>query len=188
MPRKKQTKERKLSVGDWILTAENLKKENDMLRKQADLMSERYNFVNQEQTQPKSFLTKESQRQITATHDLQQFVTEVYSKGIEIIGRKNRDYGDHKNSDPFGNFNRHGLKGFLVRIDDKLARLNTFCDSGRLTVIDESVLDTIIDAANYLAIMAAYIYSKNLSSSPETFKLENNYKQAISDGFSEQPR
>lgn len=164
MPRKKQNKTTILQ--EAIAERDAYRTECNNLRKRLDQMSERYNMFETAGTQLaqlKSFLEKESKRQIFTTHDLQQFVTEIYSKGTDIIGRKNRDYGDHKNSDPFGNFRRHGLKGFLVRIDDKLARLNTFCDNGRLAVMDESVLDTIVDAANYLAIMAAFIYNEQIS-------------------------
>lgn len=174
MPRKKQIKTPIIENAKQAVI-ERQQEEIQTLRRRLDEQADRYNMVNTtdstQTVEPKRFLSKESQRHIRSTFDLQQFVEEIYGKGIDIIGRKNRDYGDHKNQDPFGNFNRHGLKGFLVRIDDKLARLNTFCDNGHLTVLDESVTDTIIDAANYLAIMAAYIYSKNISSNPESFKL-----------------
>ena len=160
MPRKKQVKE----TVDAKLH-EHILAENRMLRTQLDNMVDRYNLVDTTQTKtacPAPFLVKESKQHIRTTSDLLRFVSELYMQGYSIIQRKNRDYGDHKNSDPFGNFRRHNLKGFLVRIDDKLARLNTFCDSGKLAVLDESVIDTIVDAANYLAIMAAFIYEQNL--------------------------
>lgn len=174
MPRTKKQKEKKLSVGDWILTAENLKKENDMLRRRLDEQADNYNLANSSNTSISTpYLVKESKREIRTTSDLLNFVQEIFMRGYGIIQMKNRDYGDHKNSDPFGNFRRHKLKGFLVRIDDKLARLNTFCDSGKLTVLDESVIDTIIDAANYLAIMAAYIYSENISTQEKDLKFDH---------------
>lgn len=149
---------------------ESLQREVAMLRKHCDELHDKYNLTNTQIAVEDSskFFEHPVKKQIRTTSDLMRFVSEIYANGIVIINRKNQDYGDHKNADPFGNFRRHGLKGFLVRIDDKLARLNTFCDSGKLAVMDESVMDTIIDAANYLAIMAAFIYSMETESGKTT--------------------
>lgn len=67
---------------------------------------------------------------------------------------KNKDYG--ADSDPFRNFREFGLLGILVRLSDKLARLRTFTERGELSVKDESVTDTIIDARNYLVLFEGF--------------------------------
>src|ERR1700760_3071833 len=86
-----------------------LKSENALLKKELDERAEKYNFTNV--TTPvhglrTEFLKKDVKRRIYSTSDLQQFVGEIFLKGLEIIGRKNHDYGDHVNADPFGNFRR----------------------------------------------------------------------------------
>lgn len=85
---------------------------------------------------------------------------------IDITAAKNHDYtgaGD----DPFANFrnikNCGGVspeQGFLVRMNDKMARISSFVEKGILQVKDESVNDTLLDLANYCILMAGYIESE----------------------------
>lgn len=77
--------------------------------------------------------------------------------------RKNADYTG-TNDDPFSNFRAvevHGIcsteQGFLVRMNDKMARITSFVQKGVLEVRDESVNDTLLDLANYCILMSAYI-------------------------------
>lgn len=67
---------------------------------------------------------------------------------------KNQDYG--ANDDPFRNFRAFGSFGILVRLSDKLARILTYTERGELTVKDESVTDTVLDAINYLILFEGY--------------------------------
>lgn len=67
---------------------------------------------------------------------------------------KNQDYGT--GDDPFRNFRRRGLLGILVRMEDKLARLETFVERGDLKVVDEQVRDTVIDIINYAVLFEGY--------------------------------
>lgn len=83
----------------------------------------------------------------------------------EITKAKSRDYAN--DNDPFANFSQvvsMGIttveKGFLVRILDKISRINNYANHKRLAVLDESVEDTILDCANYLILLAGYIKSK----------------------------
>jgi len=78
----------------------------------------------------------------------------------ELLGEM-RDIHDHKNhdyagdGDPLRNFRqceRWGLpawKGALVRLQDKVSRLEAFARQGELAVADETVADTLVDLANY---------------------------------------
>ena len=76
---------------------------------------------------------------------------------------KNRDYaGDHGN-EPFANFTRveaMGIctteQGFLTRITDKMSRLSSFIDCGKMHVENESFNDTIVDVINYMVLLSAF--------------------------------
>jgi hypothetical protein len=74
----------------------------------------------------------------------------------EIVKRKNSDYTGTFD-DPYKNFRKRGALGFLVRMDDKLARLESFIEKGSYEVQDESFLDTCLDLANYAILLAGYM-------------------------------
>jgi hypothetical protein len=85
---------------------------------------------------------------------------------VEITISKNHDYtGD--SDDPFANFRlveAVGVTtpevGFLTRMLDKFARINSFVRKGILKVKDEKIEDTLLDLANYCILFAAFIKSK----------------------------
>lgn len=83
---------------------------------------------------------------------------EVCKAAKATMRKKNNDYA--KEGDPFHNFRRHGLKGILVRIDDKLCRLDNFLDNGVLSVEDESVVDTLEDVVNYCVLFRGLLEEK----------------------------
>lgn len=95
-----------------------------------------------------------------------QFHKEMCQRMIETTALKNSDYtaGD---DDPFANFTTverldivNTEIGFLVRMTDKFMRIRSFMKKGVLLVKDESVIDTLIDLANYCLSLAAFIESK----------------------------
>lgn len=73
---------------------------------------------------------------------------------LSLMRLKNRDYGE--NDDPFRNFRRWGLLGILVRLGDKLARLETFVQTGTLAVQSENVHDCVLDIINYAVLFEGY--------------------------------
>ena len=86
---------------------------------------------------------------------------------------KNRDYAGNHGSEPFANFTRceaMGIcdteQGFMVRITDKMSRLSSFLDSGKMHVQDESFKDTVIDVINYMVLLAAYTKEKDDALTP----------------------
>ena len=96
-----------------------------------------------------------------------EFHRECVEKMTEITKKKNADYAGPGN-DPFANFTRvekMGIcsteQGFLTRMTDKMSRLSSFVQVGKLEVLDESVEDTLLDLANYAILMAGYIKSKS---------------------------
>lgn len=88
---------------------------------------------------------------------------------LELMKKKNHDYAGNSGETPFANFERcqaMGIcateAGFLVRITDKLSRLSTFAESGKLAVDNEGYNDAIVDIINYCILFSAYVKSKNL--------------------------
>lgn len=96
-----------------------------------------------------------------------QFHRDFCNKMVEVTKRKNADYtGDTDN--PFKNFElveRLEITsteiGLLTRMTDKMARLISFQQMGKLEVLDESIEDTLLDLANYSALMAGILKSKS---------------------------
>jgi hypothetical protein len=71
-------------------------------------------------------------------------IKRIQDEGCALFEKKNHDYGD--------SFATYGLIGVLVRIGDKLKRIQTLCDDEETAVADESIQDTIIDMMNYSAM------------------------------------
>ena len=87
-------------------------------------------------------------------------------KAFDIMVVKNNDYacGD----DPFANFRKGELfnlcsteAGILLRITDKISRLATFVNDGKLAVKNESYEDSVLDVINYMVLLVAYTKDKN---------------------------
>lgn len=90
-----------------------------------------------------------------------QFHSECATKMVEITKKKNSDYTG-TSDDPFANFRKRGEFGFLVRMDDKLARLESFIQKGSFQVADESFEDTCIDLANYAILLAGFVRQRKV--------------------------
>jgi hypothetical protein len=68
----------------------------------------------------------------------------IQSEGLELFKRKNQDYGDA--------FAKYGVVGVLVRMGDKIARLQSISTTSISLVDTESLRDTLIDLHNYSAM------------------------------------
>ncbi len=75
-------------------------------------------------------------------------------KAITIMQAKNHDYASDE--DPFRNFRAFERFGILVRLSDKLARLQSFLENGKLKVADETIEDTVCDIINYAILFQQY--------------------------------
>lgn len=62
-----------------------------------------------------------------------------------IYKAKNHDYGDsfHKTFEEFGRV------ALAIRLQDKCSRLTSLCCKEKQMVKDESIIDTLLDIANY---------------------------------------
>jgi hypothetical protein len=94
-----------------------------------------------------------------------EFQNQFFQKAMDLTKKKNADYTG-ASDDPFANFRRIGqanpswvLVGFLTRMTDKFARLESFVQNGLLQVKEESVEDTLLDLANYSSLLAGYLKS-----------------------------
>ena len=68
----------------------------------------------------------------------------VQQEGLELFKKKNADYGDA--------FANYGVIGVLVRMGDKISRLQSITTKQISLVNTESLRDTLIDLHNYSAI------------------------------------
>jgi hypothetical protein len=85
--------------------------------------------------------------------ELSELHRTVCDKAREVQVAKNHDYAHE--GDIFRNFRRYGTFGVLVRLSDKLARLDSFEENKTFAVADEKLEDTIIDIINYATIYLA---------------------------------
>lgn len=69
---------------------------------------------------------------------------EIQTEARELFKKKNADYGDA--------FADYGTVGVLVRLGDKIRRLQSISKSGITMVEDEKMRDTLIDLHNYSAM------------------------------------
>lgn len=65
----------------------------------------------------------------------------IIEEAFDLGKRKNRDYGSD-------NILLFGTAGIIVRVGDKLKRLNTL-KSNKAEVADEKIVDTLMDVFNY---------------------------------------
>lgn len=106
--------------------------------------------------------------QIPETLSTQTRVTQmknIHKEALNLFTKKNTDYGDA--------FATHGSIGVLVRMGDKLSRLQSVT-SKQVTLIDtESVRDTLIDLHNYAA-MAIMLLDEDKNENKDLSKLTNS--------------
>lgn len=86
--------------------------------------------------------------------------TQLNAAGLEIMKKKNHDY-TQGSGDPFKNFRASEVLGvpdflgILVRMQDKMQRIRTFGERGKLEVDGEGLLDAVVDIRNYAVLVYA---------------------------------
>lgn len=70
----------------------------------------------------------------------------------EIFVKKNADYGNSFEE----SLEKHGLIAAIIRMEDKMSRLNTLSKQEAL-VSDESLIDTLKDLSNYALMSAVWL-------------------------------
>lgn len=98
------------------------------------------NFFSRQQLVNPSYTQSEPAPNVVRTTQMKN----VQYEGLKLFERKNRDYGDA--------FARYGPIGVLMRMGDKISRLQSITKNGVVLVDDEQVRDTLIDLHNYSAM------------------------------------
>ena len=101
-------------------------------------------------------------------NELLDFHIKVCEDARNLMNLKNRDYAGNGGTEPFANFTRceamgvcQTEAGILVRVIDKISRMSSFLDAGKMHVEDESFYDAIIDVVNYMVLLGAYVKDKD---------------------------
>lgn len=98
----------------------------------------------------------------------------------EIFVKKNTDYGNSFEE----SLEKHGLIAAIVRMEDKMSRLNTLSKNDAL-VKDESIIDTLKDLSNYALMTAVWLEAGQEIKIPVDYELvvnelrENNSPEFI---------
>lgn len=75
---------------------------------------------------------------------------------LELMRRKNEDYASK--DDPFRNFRAFGALGILVRLSDKIARLQSILENaGSCAIAEETIKDTVLDGINYFVLYYGFL-------------------------------
>jgi hypothetical protein len=86
----------------------------------------------------------------------------LFKKSDEISILKSKSYSNIAD-DPFKNVKMSSLihvkpaKGILIRLLDKISRIDTYVDGNGIDLKDEKFEDCIIDAINYLTMIYAIV-------------------------------
>lgn len=92
--------------------------------------------------------------------ELLSYHRQVADAARELMERKNRDYSP--GADRFANFRGaavfgvHPVAGMLLRMQDKMSRINTFITTGQFAVADEPFQNCIVDLVNYAVLIGAW--------------------------------
>lgn len=98
---------------------------------------------------------------VIPNNTLGNLFADLMDSAVEILFKKNNDYsyGD----DPYSNFRGSSIFhvepeiGILLRMSDKMKRVETFVNSNNLKVKEESVIDACIDLINYSVLLAGLL-------------------------------
>jgi hypothetical protein len=92
----------------------------------------------------------------------------VQAEGLELFERKNQDYGDA--------FANYGIIGVLVRMGDKIARLQSISTKSVSLVDSESLRDTLIDLHNYSAMAIMLLDEDDLKKMRQQLDILTQYE------------
>lgn len=83
---------------------------------------------------------------------------------LSIFEKKNSDYGNSFEE----SLEKHGIIAAIVRMEDKMGRLNSLTKKGaEQKVSDESLVDTLKDLSNYALMTAVWLEDDKASSKTE---------------------
>ena len=85
---------------------------------------------------------------------------EIVKEMVDLHNRKNQDYAGDDYLSNFLMCERMGIpawKGTLLRLSDKMSRLMNIARTGKISVSDETITDTLMDLAVY-ALVTRVLY------------------------------
>lgn len=80
-----------------------------------------------------------------------RFAEEIANDISNIVTRKNHDYGDA--------WQRYGVFTPLIRINDKILRIETLAGGKEALVVEENIADTLKDIIGYAALALLWLQS-----------------------------
>lgn len=95
----------------------------------------------------------------------------IQNEAKELFRKKNSDYGDA--------FATYGVVGVLIRLGDKIHRLQSITTKGINLVEDEKLKDTLLDLHNYAAMAIMLLDEKESLSLPLTLETETNKNETL---------
>ena len=105
---------------------------------------------------------------------LDQLHQSTCDKCRDVMAKKNSDYANPDHSkNVFANFeasrvfNIHPVMGLLLRVQDKLKRIESFVEKGSLAVNDESWADACDDVVNYMILCKGLLLKESLEDSSD---------------------
>jgi hypothetical protein len=99
--------------------------------------------------------------------DLLELHEDTCERCREMMKAKNQDYAGGSGDDPFANFRTakaigvDPAKGILMRMLDKVKRVQSFVERGNLKVEDEPVEDACDDLVNYAILLKGELIDRN---------------------------
>ena len=90
-----------------------------------------------------------------STEELTKVFNEATTSMVETFAKKNHDYGNSF----FESLDKRGLVAALVRMEDKMNRLDSLSER-EAKVTDESLIDTLLDLANYSIMTSMWLGNK----------------------------
>lgn len=98
-----------------------------------------------------------------------QKIHDAHKELQDIFVKKNTDYGNSFEE----SLEKHGLIAAIVRMEDKMSRLNTLSKNEAL-VKDESIIDTLKDLSNYALMSAVWLEQGEEVTTPVDYQLVIN--------------
>ena len=83
-------------------------------------------------------------------------VEDIYDFLKDLYRVKNHDYGDSFNK----GCDKYGIVSAVSRMDEKMERINTLYSNPSEAKVKESLVDTLLDLANYAVMTAVYLKNK----------------------------
>lgn len=101
----------------------------------------------------------------------------VQEEAAKLFERKNKDYGDA--------FANYGIIGILVRMGDKISRLQSITTKQVSLINTESLRDTLIDLHNYSAMAIMLLDEDKKKSEDKSVLLNSNYFELLKNEHTE---